>query len=109
MGLLCLIYCIASIRTNVFFFFIFLLFVPTFSCLAGAFWHNAIGETGEGLKLQYAGGALAFVICLLGWYLFVVFVLAAVDFPLELPVSGLSGYVKGASDRRAAKEGRARG
>ena len=52
---------------------------------------------------------LAFVICLLGWYLFTVFVLAAVDFPLELPVGDLSGYVKGASDRRAAKEGRARG
>jgi hypothetical protein len=108
MGLLCLIYCIASIRTNIVFFSIFLLLIPTFGCLAGAFWHNTQGDSGKGLKLQHAGGALAFVICLLGWYLFTVLVLAAVDFPLQLPVGDLSGYVKGASDRRAAKEGRSR-
>ena len=37
MGLLCSIYCIASTRTNLVFFFIFLLLVATFGYLAGAF------------------------------------------------------------------------
>lgn len=106
MGLLCFIFLIASVRTNVVFFLIFLLLVPAFSCLAGAFWHNAEGQTATGLKLQHAGAGLTFAVCMLGWYLFTVLVLAAVDFPLNLPVGDLSGVVKGASDRAAAKEAR---
>jgi hypothetical protein len=75
--------------------------------MAGASWHNAIRETGKGLKLQHTGRCVG-IYYLLGWYLFTALVLAAVDFPLELPVGDLSGYVKGPSDRRAVKEGRAR-
>jgi hypothetical protein len=76
--------------------------------LAGAFWYNAQGAFDKGLKLQHAGAGLAFAVCLLGWYLFLVLVLAAVDFPVALPVGDLSVYVKGASDKAHAKEVRAR-
>jgi uncharacterized protein len=89
MGLLCFIYCIASIRTNLV-FFIFLLLVPAFGCLAGAFWHNAQAHAATGRTLQHAGAAPAFVICLRGWYIFFVLVLAAVGFPYQLPLGDLS-------------------
>lgn len=64
--------------------------------------------TDKGLKLQHGGTGLAFVVCMLGWYLFLVLVLAAADFLIMLPVGDLSVSVKGASDRARAKEERAR-
>jgi uncharacterized protein len=99
MGLLCFIYCIASTRTNLV-FFIFLLLVVTFGCFAGAFWHNTQGHAATGTILQHVGAALAFVICLLGWYIFFVLILAAVDFPYQLPLRDLSTVVKGASEKK---------
>ena len=95
MGVLCFIYCIISIRTNVIFFLIFLLLVPAFGILAAYFFTH-----GAHAVLLTAAGALTFIICLLGWYLFFVQLLAAVDFPLNLPVGDLSRFVKGASDRK---------
>lgn len=95
MGVLCFIYLIISIRTNIIFFLIFLLLVPAFGCLAGYFFTH-----GAHAVLLTAAGALTFVICLLGWYLFFVQLLAAVDFPLNLPVGDLSRFVKGASERK---------
>lgn len=98
MGVLCFIYLIVSVRTNVCFFMIFLLLVPAFGCLAGYFWNAALGSTSTTLLLS--AGALTFVVCLLGWYLFLVQLLAAVDFPLNLPVGDMSGLIKGASERQ---------
>lgn len=95
MGVLCFVYLIISVRTNLIFFLIFLLLVPAFGCLAGYFFTH-----GAHAVLLVAAGALTFVICLLGWYLFFVQLLAAVDFPLNLPVGDLSRFVKGASERK---------
>jgi len=101
MGLLCFVYWIISFRTNIIFNLIFLLLVPAFGCLAGYFWKVAEGVAQP--ELLHAAGGLTFVICLLGWYLFFVQLLAAVDFPLNLPVGDLSRFIKGASERM--KEG----
>jgi len=95
MGVLCFVYMIISIRTNIVFFLIFLLLVPAFGCLSAFFFGHGANPT-----LLTAAGALTFIICLLGWYLFFVQLLAAVDFPLNLPVGDLSRFVKGASDRK---------
>ncbi|KAK5089280.1 hypothetical protein LTR70_006795 [Exophiala xenobiotica] len=95
MGVLCFVYCVISIRTNIIFFLIFLLLVPAFGILAAYFFGH-----GANPSLLVAAGAVTFIICLLGWYLFFVQLLAAVDFPLNLPVGDLSRYVKGASDRK---------
>lgn len=95
MGVLCFVYLIVSIRTNIVFFLIFLLLVPAFGCLAQYFFSH-----GADTVMLTAAGGLTFVICLLGWYLFLVQLLAAVDFPLNLPVGDLSRFVKGASDRK---------
>jgi len=95
MALLCTVYLIVSLRTNIIFFLIFLLLIPAFGCLAAYFFGHGANAT-----LLTAAGALTFIVSLLGWYLFFVQLLAAVDFPLNLPVGDLSRYIKGASDRK---------
>ena len=97
MAVLCFVYFIIALRTNIVFVLIFLLLVPAFSCLAAVFFKAAEGITAT--TLQTSAGALTFVVCLLGWYLFIVQLLAAVDFPLNLPVGDLSRFIKGASER----------
>ena len=100
MGCLCFVYLICALRTNLIFVLIFLLLIPAFGCLAGYFWNAADGVLNTSL-LEAAGG-LTFVVCLLGWYLFLVQLLAAVDFPLNLPVGDLSRFIKGASEKAKA-------
>lgn len=100
MGVLCLVYLIVALRTNIIFVLIFAFLVPAFGCLAAVFWYGAQGVASPGLETS--AGALTFVVSLLGWYLFFVQLLAAVDFPLNLPVGDLSRFIKGASER--AKE-----
>jgi succinate-acetate transporter protein len=105
MSLLCFVFLICSLRTNVVFFSIFLLLVPAFGCLAGAFWKIAEGTPDAletALKAQHAAGGLTFAVALLGWYLLFVQLLASVDFPLNLPVGDLSRFIKGASERTKA-------
>ena len=99
MGLLCLVYLICALRTNIIFVGIFAGLVPAFCCLAGTYWYIAEGKVASALRLQHAAGGLAFFVCLLGWYLFLVQLLASVDFPLNLPVGDLSRFIKGASER----------
>jgi uncharacterized protein len=44
------------------------------------------------------------VVSLFGWYILLVQMLAALDFPWNLPVGDLSGFIKGASERAADLE-----
>ena len=97
MGVLCFVYLICSVRTNICFFLIFLCLVPTFGLLANYFFTHGANP----VELE-AAGALAFVVSLLGWYIFLVQLLAAVDFPINLPVGDLSRFIKGASDKKNA-------
>jgi succinate-acetate transporter protein len=119
MGLLCLIYLICSLRTNVVFVIIFLTLVLAFGCLAGAFWHNANAFAASNAsdaahyaalasRLQIAGGACAFVTSMAGWWIFAAIMLAALDFPFQIPVGDLSTLIKGASEKEKAKTRRVR-
>jgi len=85
MGILCLIYLICSIRTNLIFFLIFFTLVPAFGLLAGAFLNAAKGNAAIASKCQEAAGAFAFVTCMCGWYILLAIMLASVDFPFDLP------------------------
>lgn len=85
MGVLCLIYAICALRTNLILFLILILLVPAFSCLTAGYFLLALKEEAVALNLIIAGGALAFVICMLGWYIFAAILLASVDFPISLP------------------------
>ncbi|KAL7926431.1 GPR1/FUN34/yaaH family domain-containing protein [Trichoderma austrokoningii] len=102
MGLLCIIFLICSLRTNVAFFVIFLSLAIAFGLLTGAFWAQAEDWTGNAHyahKLLVGAGASAFVTCLAGWYILLAISLAIVDFPIQIPVGDLSNVVKGRSIR----------
>lgn len=117
MGVLCFIYLICSLRTNICFVIIFLTLVLAFGLLAGAYWTNALAiEAGAGGnaaaaaahlaragKCQLVAGAFLFVTCMSGWWIFFAIMLAALDFPFQIPVGDLSTMIKGASTRAAAK------
>ena len=92
-----------------------------FSFLTAAFWYNAKGKAALAATMQLAGASFIFVTDILGWYLFFALMLAAIDFPVQLPgelayfngtchllilhiVGDLSRRIKGASERSNAKE-----
>lgn len=105
MGLLCFVFLICSLRTNIVFVTIFLLLIPAFTLFASVFWKIAEGtpeSLASALKCQHASGGLVFAVALLGWYLLFVQLLASVDFPLNLPVGDLSRFIKGASEKAKA-------
>lgn len=107
MGVLCFLYMILALRTNLVFFLIFLTLVPAFSLLAAAYWNLAKGTASAASHAhtyQVAAGALTFVTCMLGWWIFFAILLASLDFPFQLPVVDLSRFVKGASDKKKAKQ-----
>jgi len=131
MGVLCLVYLICALRTNIIFVGIFFTLVIGFGFLAGAFWQVANGNLELAGKLQVAGGAVSFVTCMLGWWIFTAIMLAALDFPFQLPgefsaasslsfsacsfsselwtnsrpvVGDLSGWIKGASEKKKSHE-----
>lgn len=111
MGVLCFVYLILALRTNLVFFIIFLCLVPAFACLAKAFFlfgsvYATPSKAAEGVLLASAstyikaGGALVFVVSMLGWWIFAAIMLAALDFPFQLPVGDLSHIIKGASEKQ---------
>ena len=76
---------VCSLRTNLVFFGIFATLVPAFGCLAGAYWHLALGEAAVAGKLLQVAGALTCVTDMLGWWIFFAIMLASLDFPFQLP------------------------
>jgi uncharacterized protein len=121
MGALCVIYSICALRTNLILFLILFLLIPAFSLLTAGYFHTAAGNASAANACIIAGGAFAFVICMLGWYIFAAILLAAVDFPLNLPgkhrllrtffipadhrvVFDLSHLIKGASEKAKAND-----
>ncbi|QIX01177.1 hypothetical protein AMS68_006694 [Peltaster fructicola] len=105
MGVLCFVYMICALRTNVVFFLIFAFLVPSFGCLAGAYWQLAQGNIALYDQLIVAGGALTFIVDILGWWIFVAIMLASLDFPFQVPVGDLTHIIRGASDRAKARGG----
>jgi len=105
LALMCFVFLVCSLRTNLCFVVIFFTLVVAFSCLAAANWHAALGNAVVAGKLQVAAGAFAFVTCADGWYLFAAIMLAALDFPFSLPVGDLSRFIKSATQRKRMAEG----
>lgn len=90
MGILCFVYMVCSIRTNLVFFLIFFTLTPAFMLLAGSYFKAASGDAHMTFKLAEASGAFCFVTCCCGWYIFFAIMLASVDFPLDLPRKSLA-------------------
>ncbi|KAE8360862.1 GPR1/FUN34/yaaH family-domain-containing protein [Aspergillus caelatus] len=100
MGLLCFIYLICSLRTNLCFVAIFLGLVLGFCLLTGTLWQLANGNLGLARALKKAAGACLALGSLPGWYFLFVQLLATVDFPLTLPIGDLSRIIPAASERK---------
>ncbi|VZI06824.1 unnamed protein product [Fusarium fujikuroi] len=111
MGILCAVFAVASIRTNVVLFTILVILVPCCTlpdtpatrfvadvgCLSASFFAVANGESAKALTYQHAGAAILFVVSLLGWYIFLSHILLSVDFPYILPLGDLSSRIPGAT------------
>jgi len=118
MGVLCTIYFICSLRTNVVFMVIFLTLICAFGCLAGAFFQLANAYAAAAVndaamsashaatagRCVVAGGAFTFVTSMAGWWIFFAIMLAALDFPFQIPVGDLSTMIKGASERKQERD-----
>ncbi|GJC78423.1 protein alcS [Colletotrichum liriopes] len=102
MAMICVVFLVCSLRTNVVFFIIFLTLVAAFILITAAYWFLAMDYTGNAAgaaKLLQAAGASAFVTCMAGWWLIFAILLASLDFPLELPVGDLSRVIRGKSEK----------
>lgn len=61
-GLICFIFLICSLRTNIAFFVIFLSLIGAFCCLAGAYWNLALAyENPTNLLATHRAGRLVVV------------------------------------------------
>jgi succinate-acetate transporter protein len=103
MALACTVFAVCALRTNVAFLTIFVTLVGAFCALAGAYWRAAEGDVAAAAALQKVAGAFTLVTCAAGWWAFVAVMLAAVEFPVQLPVGDLSGLLPRA--RSAYAEG----
>ncbi|KAK5111950.1 hypothetical protein LTR85_011697 [Meristemomyces frigidus] len=102
MAVLCLLYSIAALRTNICLVVILLCFTVTFPCLAASYFYAADG-VGPATACRIVGGAFAFVASMVAWYLWFSMILEAVDFPIALPVGDLSRFIKGRSEKMKAE------
>ncbi|KAI1182878.1 GPR1/FUN34/YaaH-class plasma membrane protein [Nemania serpens] len=105
MGVLCFMYLVCSIRTNIAFVIVFLSIDIAFGLLTGAFWVLAQDYAGNAVfagKLLEAAGASAFVTAVASWWILFSLMFASVDMPFSLPLGDLSTRVPGASDKRLA-------
>ncbi|KAL8790689.1 MAG: hypothetical protein Q9213_000537 [Squamulea squamosa] len=112
MALICFIFMICSLRTNITFFIIFLTLVCGFGCLAGTYFNLAlvyenatnVAAATRASRCVVAGGAFLFVTSLAGWWIFLAIMLASLDFPVQIPVGDLSTMIRGASDKKKVSE-----
>ncbi|KAJ7127651.1 GPR1/FUN34/yaaH family-domain-containing protein, partial [Mycena epipterygia] len=92
-AVLCIVYFVAALRTNVVFVSVFATLVFTFSFLAAAYRQAAFGNTAMSLTFLKTAGAFGFVNIVCGWYLAVGLIFAAGEMPFTLPVGDLSGFL----------------
>ncbi|OBT46374.1 hypothetical protein VE00_02756 [Pseudogymnoascus sp. WSF 3629] len=104
MGLLCVFYFVCSLRTNIVFATIFFFLVAALGLLTGGHWQIAQGHVDLAANINIAAGAVAFVSAICGWYLLLSQLLEALDFPIQLPVGDLSGFIQSRSQRMAKND-----
>jgi len=83
---------IFTLKTNTVFALIFLFVTVASWVLSGAYWKVASGDYVMAGHLQKAGGALLFVVGVLGWYMTFVIMAAEMRLTFSLPVGDLSHF-----------------
>ncbi|KAI9704747.1 MAG: hypothetical protein M1836_006527 [Candelina mexicana] len=104
MGLMSAVYLVCALRTNVIFVIIFLTLLLLFGFLGGTYFQLANGNTALAMKLEVAAGACGFVSVLAGWWIFLAQMLAALDFPFEIPIGDMSHIIPSASGKLKKSE-----
>ncbi|KPM44549.1 hypothetical protein AK830_g2053 [Neonectria ditissima] len=100
MTILCAIFTVASIRTNMVLFTILLLLVPTFGCLSASFFAVSKDLASSAKTFQHVGAGLLLAVSFLGWYIFFAMVLLSVDFPRSK--KACDGYLLNSLGRRSS-------
>ncbi|KAH7076319.1 hypothetical protein FB567DRAFT_504415 [Paraphoma chrysanthemicola] len=104
MAILSFIFLIGSLRVNGVFVLIFAFATTGFGLGSGAFFHLSRGSIALGTKLATGTGACFFAASVLGFYFFLVLIVAIMELPIpDLPVFDLSTVIK-AKRRGTAKE-----
>ncbi|EPS35277.1 hypothetical protein H072_11525 [Dactylellina haptotyla CBS 200.50] len=94
------IFLICSLRTNLVFVVLFVTLDATFGLLTATYFSLADGQASTANRLLITAGAFALVSSASGWYILLAQLLAALDFPVQLPVGDLSGFIVSATERR---------
>ena len=102
MGVLCLLYLVAALRTNICLCLVLINFVFAFGFLGASYFYAADGKASTAHTMTVGGGACAFAASMIAWYLWFTMILEAVDFPISLPVGDLSGMIKGKHEKELA-------
>ncbi|CZR67631.1 related to Y.lipolytica GPR1 protein and Fun34p [Phialocephala subalpina] len=97
MGVLCLVFLICSLRTNVVYVVVFSTLVVAFGLLTGLHFQLAVGNADLAAGLQVAAGFALLVTSIATWWIFIATMLEALDFPFQIPVGDLSWIIKGAN------------
>ncbi|KPI35973.1 Protein alcS [Cyphellophora attinorum] len=93
-GFVLLMFFIFTLKTNMVFAGIFLFVTLGAWILSGAYWKVSTGDYDQAGKLQKTGGAMLFIVGLLGFYITFVIMAAEMRLAINLPVGDLSHYWK---------------
>ncbi|CEH15013.1 hypothetical protein CBOM_02818 [Ceraceosorus bombacis] len=88
--LLCVIFAVATLRTNIVFCSICTFLVPFFLCLSILFLSSLSQATTE--NMATAAGCFGFIICMLSWYMVAALLLSHGGAPLRLPLGNLKNF-----------------
>ncbi|KAK6349480.1 hypothetical protein TWF696_005764 [Orbilia brochopaga] len=99
-AMLTFIYLVCSLRTNVVYVILFTTLDAVYALLVAFYFYTASGDTNFAHSLLVTAGACGLVSSLSGWYILFAQLLEALDFPLQLPVGDLSGFIMSATERR---------
>jgi len=91
-GIMCVIYFIAALRTNVPFAIVFLALVFAFEFIGAAYFHTGQGKLALAATEFRIGGGFAFVTGLSGIYIDISLLFAAVGMPVSIPLFDLSSW-----------------
>jgi len=94
-GLITAVFFVCSLRTNVPFVLIFISVTFVFELLAAGYFHIGVGNFERAtMELKVAGG-FGFLVAINAFWVFIHVMLAAVDFPYNVPLFDLSHIIKG--------------
>lgn len=102
-GILCFVYFLAALRTNVPFVLVFLSLVFAFEMIAAGYFHSAQGNMAAAAMDFKVAGGFAFVTALAGFWIDFSLILASVGYPYTIPLIDLSSRFMASKEMRADK------